>query len=201
VSQPTPQRPTADKGRHGTGAEKNTWANGGRRDESARWQDARLTSISPVRFRFPPFPPPLPRVRTGHAHLTVTANPTSTRATQPERDPPHTASPLLGSPNFFFSSFFLSLSLSAKNRNSPIQTFSSLPRLAHRRRRCSTLLSSPPPPPPPPPPRQVKHRVVWPPLDRESRPRSLDDASRPPRPRFGRCRGSVSGVRVRVAGR
>jgi hypothetical protein len=112
VSQPTPQRPTADKGRHGTGAEKNTWANGGRRDESARWQDARLTSISPVRFRFPPFPPPLPRVRTGHAHLTVTANPTSTRATQSERDPPHTASPLLGSPNFFFSSFFLSLSLS-----------------------------------------------------------------------------------------
>jgi hypothetical protein len=102
---------------------------------------------------------------------------------------------------FFFFLFPLSLSLSAKNRNSPIQTFSSLPRLAHRRRRCSTLLSSPPPPPPPPPPRQVKHRVVWPPLDRESRPRSLDDASRPPRPRFGRCRGSVSGVRVRVAGR
>jgi hypothetical protein len=158
----------------------------------------------PFRF-FPPFsssPPPCPHgPRTSQSQQTPEHAGNAARAPsriRPRRGhPPHTASPLLGSPNFFFLPLLSSLSLSPpyKSQFPNPNIFPSLPRLAHRRRRCSTLLWSPPPP------RQVNRRALWPPLDRESLPRSLDDASRPPRPRCGRWRGSASGVRVRVAGR
>jgi hypothetical protein len=123
----------------------------GRRDESARCQDASLTSISPVRFVFFPLsPPPLPRVRTGHAHLSHSKHP-STRATQPEpragsdsAEAIHLTPPRLCSarPTFFF---FLSSPLSL----SPLQI--AIPQSKH------FPFSSPPRSSPPPP---LQHATV-----------------------------------------
>jgi hypothetical protein len=152
---------------------------------------------TPFFFLFPlsPWKPlPLPRVRTDHAHLTPSPPP-GTRATQRERDQtaprPSTSHPRLGSPQLFSPSFPLPrLQIAIPNPN----IFPSL---------SSPPLSSPPP---------LQHATAAAAAGKTSRalavfrsgvaPRPLADASPlHARVRRGWWRGSVSVVRVRVAGR
>jgi hypothetical protein len=153
---------------------------------------------TPFFFLFPlsPWKPlPLPRVRTDHAHLTPSPPP-GTRATQRERDQtaprPSTSHPRLGSPQLFFP--FLS-SPSATNRNSqskhiPFSLFpASLIAAAAAARYCRRRAAG----------KTSRALAVF---RSGVAPRPLADASPlHARVRRGWWRGSVSVVRVRVAGR